>query len=267
MKVWLFEFRCSNFLHRRGFTLIELLVVVGSVALLLALLLPGLSGARDQAKLAVCGSNLRQLALANAMYGQDSGGVFVPGAADFRRNRNRWHGTRDKLNQAFDSARGPLAAYLGVDGSVRGCPAFAPEKLGFEKGNGGYGYNNGYVGVQTAGDAKGNILVATDLAGAPVHQIKRAADTLMFADAAFVDGSLIEYSFAEPRFHPQFQTRADPSIHFRHAGRANIAWCDGHVTSERRTFSHSSGIYEGDPGRHDIGWFGQSDDNTYFDLQ
>ena len=69
-----------------------------------------------------------------------------------------------------------------------------------ESGNGGYGYNNAYVGVQTALNAKEVTIITTDLAGAAMHQIKRPADTLMFADCEFVNPSLIEYSFAEPRF-------------------------------------------------------------------
>ena len=78
---------------------------------------------------------------------------------------------------------------------------------------------------------------------------------------------MIEYSFAEPRFHPQYGSRADPSIHFRHHGTANIAWCDGHVSRKTRTFSWSSGFYAGDPERFNIGWFGETDDNSAFDLQ
>ncbi len=262
--------RGGNFELRRSraVTLLELLVVVGAIALLLGLMLPGLGRARDQAKSAVCRSNIRQLALANAMYAQDSGGMYVAGAAEIaKENRQRWHGARDKKNEAFDSSRGPLAAYLGVDATVRACPTFAPDKPGFESGNGGYGYNNAYIGVQTVVDSKGKTVVATDLAGARVHHVKRPADTLMFADSAFLDGSPIEYSFAEPRFHAESQTRADPSIHFRHVALANITWCDGHVSAEHRTHTQSSGLYEGDPSRYDIGWFGQTDDNTFFDLQ
>lgn len=247
----------------RGVTLLELLVVAATITLLMGLLLPGLGRARDQARSVVCGSNIRQLANANAMYAQDAGGMYVPGAVEIvQKNLHRWHGVRKKKTEPFDSLRGPLVPYLGVDAAIRACPAFVPDRAGFEKGNGGYGYNNAYIGVQVADDFR-----TATRAGARVHQVKRPADTLMFADAAFVDGSLIEYSFAEPRFHPQFQNRADPSIHFRHAHQTNIAWCDGHVASERRTFTYTSGIYEGNPERHNIGWFGLMDDNTYFDLQ
>lgn len=56
--------------NQRGFTLIELLVVVAIIVLLLAVLLPSLSTAREQARSSVCGSQLHQIGLAGVMYAQ-----------------------------------------------------------------------------------------------------------------------------------------------------------------------------------------------------
>jgi prepilin-type N-terminal cleavage/methylation domain-containing protein len=84
----------------RGFTLIELLVVIAIIALLMAVLVPALSRAREQGKRAVCLTHIRQLQLAWDMYADENDDKIPPGdvwyswefnSTGFQPNQLAWH--------------------------------------------------------------------------------------------------------------------------------------------------------------------------------
>ena len=264
--------------RNKGFTLIELLVVIAIIGILAAILLPALSRARQKALSVQCVNNLRQLFLANTMYAGENSGHYCPAAPDILDGfggRVRWHGVRPTpdANSEFDPKQGPLSEYL-PDARVKECPVFSEFRRrgdapnAFESGTGGYGYNRSYIGG-TEYRSGTNTYVDTTLDSA----VADPAQTIMFADAALAqDGYVIEYSFIEPPLfvtpeHPHGEPDwgyASPSIHFRHDGRANILWCDGHITSEHWEWAPELNIYGGSNYRWATGWFGPKD-NTYFD--
>lgn len=67
--------------HRsvQAFTLIELLVVISIISLLIAMLLPVLASAREQAVKLQCASNLRSVGIAIHLYAMDNKSVLLSG--------------------------------------------------------------------------------------------------------------------------------------------------------------------------------------------
>lgn len=107
-----------------AFTLIELLVVIAIIALLIGILLPSLSQARDTSKRLLCMSNLRQMGVGFTTYSVSNQEYFSSGPLD---NRVRKHAKGESIAQRW--ARQPSDERGGI------------ERIGWvaDMVNGGYG--------------------------------------------------------------------------------------------------------------------------------
>lgn len=130
----LVSLKCAR--RRVAFTLIELLVVIAIVAVLAALLLPGLAQAKARARGAACANNLRQLTLACQLYAGDNIDAlpYNFGEVETRRtvaqgqflnwvnNVLNWELDADNTNRAWITVGG-LGPYVAGAVDVFRCPS------------------------------------------------------------------------------------------------------------------------------------------------
>jgi len=73
---------CEHSVMKRGFTLIEILIVISIIALLMAILTPALSRAREQARIVVANAELYGIGIALEAYSMNNNNKYPPTRAD-----------------------------------------------------------------------------------------------------------------------------------------------------------------------------------------
>jgi prepilin-type processing-associated H-X9-DG protein/prepilin-type N-terminal cleavage/methylation domain-containing protein len=206
--------------RRFAFTLVELLVVIGIIAVLISLLLPALSKARESGVAAKCASNLHQLAIASFNYSSDNRSCMCPfavtnvGQQIINGNEGTGLISWDYLEVSslgtnyFSFGDGYLGKYLKTDAVIQ-CPKF--DQLNVPVTNVPETYGICSQSINTIG------------------QLQQGADTAMFADSVRYSSST---GFMRPTeiFKPSASLPTD-SFHGRHSGGyGNVAFYDGHVS-------------------------------------
>jgi len=225
----------------RAQSLVELCVTVGLLAVLVAVLLPSLGGARRQAHRAVCAAHLAQLGHAWHLYAGDHDGKAMPLAytrSDLIGDGPPiyWWGTNDA--RGVDHTRGFVWPYLRADlrrGGVYECPSqpwgsYLPQGAA-RSVTSTYGYNGYFLcPPHTPG---WSYMIGhrpwqnVDLVSQP-QRLFAFADTLSDLSAAQpFNNALLDppYLYAGRFWTPN----GTPTTAFRHDGRVNVVLADGHV--------------------------------------
>jgi general secretion pathway protein G len=215
-------------MKRRAFTLVELLVAIALIAVLIGLLLSAIGRARQQADSVACLSNLRQLATAAHIYCDGNRGSF-PMAYDLEFQPPLVISVNWDFNTIRDTASGEVKVVPGLlwagqtNPKIQQCPSYDGKSNTLADPYTGYNYNTSYIGH----GAQESIVAPIKIA-----QVRNAARCALFGDGQYSAGA--NKFMRAPLPNPGdagFTFRSAGTQGFRHRGRTNVAFVDGHAES------------------------------------
>ncbi len=266
----------------KAFTLIELLTVIAIIAMLLAVIMPSLMRAKEQARSVYCRNNLRQMCnaasaystesddyypiaqytmsvslamtgdgpdnnvcIANPPEGPQSETVFYQYCWDFTRI------VRGDSEQIVPGLlwQGDTAVQVNQCPSYKGCDNWMGSPFS------GYNYNTSYVGHGEGESVDRKSYTDPVLPHPaksftqivmPARAVRIGSPTMcvLFGDGQYAGGT--NKFMRSPRAwagDTNTMVRAAGTQGFRHNGSTNIGWADGHASSQKECFTNTySGI-------------------------
>jgi len=240
-------------MRRTAFTLIELLVVLAIIGLLTALAFPALRPAAERGRSTKCKNNLRQMAMTASMYTDTHGGFFPPAFRGGKIDGKVWAWDFAVKGKGESAEIFPGILWDGVDmdcAEIQQCPSFHGASMTAHDPYTGYNYNTSYIGDPDN--------------PAHVDQIQEPARTALFGDGQYGSGAnkYMRSPYPSPK-DGYFFGRWAGTQGFRHNGKSNVAFCDGHVESmQNRYVENADGKDRVAPGTGFL-----SADNSLYDLE
>jgi prepilin-type N-terminal cleavage/methylation domain-containing protein/prepilin-type processing-associated H-X9-DG protein len=224
-------------MRKKAFTLIELLVVIAIIALLLAVLLPSLAKAKSKGRAILCLTNMRQMHIAAQVYASNNNQYYPPAYAsdsnpmDMLLESNNWDfSTKTNFTTGEKTVQGGFLWEGQPIGKVQLCPDYKVPAGSSDEFT-GYNYNTSYIGHGV------NETIETP---ARITAVRNPEGCALFGDGEFTGGANKFMRSPLKSNYDNFPDRHAGTQGFRHDGRTNVMWCDGHGSPQKELYTETN---------------------------